>query len=105
MSYVRPAAGQRGHALVGLDAEHRAAGRLELAGLDARAAPDVEHVAPGARRDDPLDERGRVPRPGPVVALGVHAERLGEVPVDVRSWVERRPVSHPPILPRRPGRP
>ena len=43
------AAGSRevGHPRIGLDAEHGAAGGLELAGCDAGAAADVEHVRPG----------------------------------------------------------
>jgi len=40
--------GELGHPRIRLYAEHGAAGRLELAGRDAGAAADVEHVRPGA---------------------------------------------------------
>ena len=61
---------------VGLDAEHRAVGRLELPGDDAGAAADVEDGGPGAGGDDPLHQGVGVAGAGPVVAFGAYAERL-----------------------------
>ncbi|GAO10954.1 putative methyltransferase [Streptomyces lydicamycinicus] len=69
-----------GHSRIGLDAEHGAAGGLKLAGCDAGSAADVEHVRPGAPGDDPRYQRIGVAGPGLVVALRVHAERLGHPP-------------------------
>jgi len=62
------------HPPVGLDAEHRAAGRLELPGFDAGAAADVQQVGAGGFRADPLHKGIGVPGPGPVVAFSVCAE-------------------------------
>jgi hypothetical protein len=73
-----------GHPPVGLDAEHLAAGRLELPGLDAGAAADVEDVGPGAGGDDPLHHRVGIAGPGPVVAFGLPPERLRHLPVSMR---------------------
>ncbi len=66
-----------GHPLVNIDSEDLAAGRLELAGDDSGAAPDVEYVGTGAGGHDPGHHGVRVARAGPVVALGVGAKRLG----------------------------
>lgn len=76
------AAGSRdvGHPPIGLDAEHGGAGRLELAGCDAGAAADVEHVGPRAPGNDPRHQCIWVAGPGLVIALRVHAERLGHPP-------------------------
>ncbi len=71
------------HPLVGLDTEHRAAGRLELPGLDAGPGSDVEDVPTGACRDDPVHQGLGIRRSGAVVAFGVHAERLGRLPMAV----------------------
>jgi hypothetical protein len=78
-----------GHARVGLDAQHLAAGRLELPGFDAGAAADVQDVGPGAGGDDPLDHSLGVAGPGPVVAFGVGAERLCYLPVVMRRRLGR----------------
>jgi hypothetical protein len=82
-------AGETGHPRVGLDAEHRAAGRLELPGGDAGAAPDVEHVPARTAGDDPCHQRAGVAGPGPVVPRGVDAERLGHPPGLVRAGRRR----------------
>ena len=78
--------GQVRHPRVGIDAEHSAAGRLELAGHDAGPAADVEDLrdvgavlAPRGGRD-PVHQRVGVAGPGPVVAVGIQAERLGYLP-------------------------
>ncbi len=42
------------HPRVGVHAEHRAASRLELPGLDAGAAADVQDSRPGAGGDNPV---------------------------------------------------
>jgi hypothetical protein len=72
---------ERGHPGVGLDAEHAAAGRLELPGCDAGAAADVQDVRSRAGGHDPFHQGTGVGRPGAVVASGVLAERLGYLPV------------------------
>jgi hypothetical protein len=54
------------HPRVGLDTEHRAAGRLELPGFDAGAAADVQDIGPGAAGDDPLHR---------AAGVGGHARR------------------------------
>ena len=66
--------GELGHPRVGFYAEHRATGRLELPGGDARATADVEDVEAGAGGDDPLHEGAGVAGPNPVAPLGVHTE-------------------------------
>jgi hypothetical protein len=75
------APGQVRHPHVGIDPEHPAAGRLELPGHDAGPAADVEDIgAVSARRGpghDPVQQRVGVAGPGPVVAVGIRAERLG----------------------------
>ena len=63
-----------GHARVRLDSQHAAPGRPELPGDDAGPAADVEHVAPGARGDDPLDQGGRVARAGAIVTFRIRTE-------------------------------
>jgi len=73
-----------GHPRVGLDAEHLAAGRLELPGFYAGAAADVEDAGPGAGGDDLLHQGVGIAGPGPVVAFGVRAERLRYLPVLMR---------------------
>ncbi len=47
--------------------------------LDAGAAAGVQHGPAGGGGEDPFQELDRVRRTGPVVACGVHAERLGGV--------------------------
>ena len=97
---LEPAApGELGHPRVGLDPEHRAAGRLELPGFGAGAAADVEDVVPRAGGDDPLDQGVGVAGPGPVVAFEVHPERLRHLPVAVRlalggTWLLVRHGGH-----------
>ena len=71
---VEPDARMAGHARVRLDPEHAAPGRLELPRDDAGPAADVEHVAPGARGDDPLDQGGRVARAGAIVTFRIRTE-------------------------------
>jgi len=79
--------GQVRHPRVGIDPEHPAAGRLELPGHDAGPAADVEDVgdvvtvlAPRGAGRDPVHQRVGVAGPGPVVAVGIQAERLGYLP-------------------------
>jgi hypothetical protein len=76
------AAGSRevGHPRVRLDAEHCAAGGLELPGCDAGATADVQHVRAWATGDDPRHQGIGVAGPGLVVALRVRTERLGHRP-------------------------
>jgi hypothetical protein len=69
-----------GHPCIRLDAEHGATGGLELAGRDARAAADVEHVRPRDPGDDTRHQVIGVAGAGPVVALRVRAERFGRLP-------------------------
>ncbi len=76
--------GQLGHPRVRVDAGHHGAGRLEEPGGYAGAAPYVEHVTPGAGGDDPVHQAGGVAGTGAVVAAGVGAEALGDLPVGVR---------------------
>ena len=80
-----------GHPPVGLDAQHGATSRQELPGFDAGTAADVEHLAPRARGNDPVDQRCRIPRPGPVVAPGIDPERFRHlaVPMDFGRTVRR----------------
>ena len=84
--------GQLGHPRVGVHAEHPAARRLEQPGGDAGAAPDVEHVTPRAGGDDAVHQLGGIAGPGPVVAAGVGAETLGDLPLAMRCL---RPVVAP----------
>ncbi len=70
----------------------------ELAGRDARPAADVEDVRPGG--GEPLDEGVRIAWPGPVVAVGVRAERLRHVPLVMRLVRESGHV--PTIVGKRP---
>ena len=79
-----------GHPGVGLDAEHLAAGRLELPSCDAGAAADVEDVRPRTGGDDPLNQGLGVTGPGPVVALRVYPERLRHLPVLMGLGLPRR---------------
>ena len=80
-----PASARRGgHSSVDVDTDNGAACRLKLAGDDAGAHSDVEDVSPGELVDEVADARGRVTRSGPVVALGVRAERLRPLAVSVR---------------------
>ncbi len=72
--------GELGHPRVGFDAEHAAAGSLELARGNAGAAADIEQIASRASGDDPRHERFGVARPSLVIALRVDAERLGHLP-------------------------
>jgi hypothetical protein len=72
--------GELGHPPVGVDPEHRAAGGQELPGGYAGAAADVEHVPPRAGGDDPLHQRVGIWGAGAVVARGVRAERLRDLP-------------------------
>ncbi len=79
-----PAApGETGHPRVGINAQHPAAGRLELPGGDAGTAADIENVGPGNGGGNPLHQGGGIARAGPVVALGVRAERLRYLPVSM----------------------
>ncbi len=78
-----------GHSRVGVHAEHRTAGRLELTGLDTGAAADVEYVEAGCGGDDPFHQCVGIAGPGPVVTLGVHPERFGHPPVLVRFPIGR----------------
>ncbi len=64
------------HPRVDVDAQHLAAGCLELSGHDAGAAADVEDVGDWARGDDPVHQGLWVGGPRPVVAFGVRAERF-----------------------------
>jgi hypothetical protein len=91
------------HPRVGVDAEHRAASRLELPGLDAGAAADVQDTGPRAGGDDPVHQGAGVAGPGPVVAFGVRAERLRYLPESMRvgpggTGVLRRYSGHAPTL-------
>jgi len=79
-----------GHPGVRLHAEHGAAGGLELPGGDPGADADVEHPAPGALGDDRRHQGVGIAGPAPVVALGVRAERLCDLPVLVRTGFTRR---------------
>jgi hypothetical protein len=83
--------GELRHPRVWLDAEHPAAGRLELPGRGAGAAADVDHVGAGAGGDDPVHQSAGIRRPGAVVAFGVSAERLGYLPaaMDLRFGLAR----------------
>lgn len=96
------------HPRVDLDPEHAAAGSLELAGGDPGPTADVEDVWPWAGSYDPLHHRLGIARPGSVVALGVRAERLGNLSLlmwlESGYWRSLRPYSgHPPtILGKRP---
>ncbi len=81
---VEPApASEGGHARVGLDTQHGAAGGQELARGGAGAAADVEDVAARAGGDDPLDQGVRVGGPGAVVTFGIDPEGLGHLPLPV----------------------
>jgi hypothetical protein len=73
-----------------VEVRNRGAGRLELPGYDAGPAADVddtgprfllalEGTSPADAGDDPIYQRARVARPGPVVAVGIRAERLGQL--------------------------
>ena len=73
--------GQAGHPRVGIDPKHPAPGRVELPGGDAGAAADIKHIWAGAGGDDPLHQGAGIARAGPIVAFGVHAERLRYLPV------------------------
>ena len=73
--------GQAGHPRVRVDPEHPAARRLELPGHDARAAADVQDLRPGLPSMTRSDQRLRIARPGPLVALGVGCRRLGDLAV------------------------
>nr|WP_308210222.1 hypothetical protein [Actinomadura madurae] len=55
-------------------------GGLELPGGGAGAAADVQDVRAGARGGDPVHHGVGIGGTGPVVACGVRAEGLGDVP-------------------------
>jgi len=106
---------EAGHPGVGLDSEHLAASHLELAGGDASTTADVDDVRPRAGGDDPLHQGVGVKGPGPVVAVGVHAERLRHLPVlmklgsgktrPLRRYSDHAPTinGHVPTLSTGPG--
>jgi hypothetical protein len=72
---IDPAAPRElGHPRVWLYAGDRAADRLELPGLDAGTAADIEHRSARTGGDDPIDKVVGIWRPGPVVTFGVGAE-------------------------------
>ena len=77
---TRVPAGEFGHALVGIDPQHPAAGRLELPDCDPGAGAHVEDAGSRAGGDDPVHHGVGVARPDPVVASGVRAERLRYLP-------------------------
>jgi len=76
--------GVLGHSLVGVDPKDRAPGRLEGSRGDAGADADVEDRSSGARRDDLVDQCLRVAGSCPVIALGIAAEALGQLPEAMR---------------------
>ena len=68
-----------------LDRDHPRAGRHELARQLPGAGADVDHGRPGAEpepRRQPVDDRRRVRRPAPLVALGDRAEGRGRGAVE-----------------------
>jgi hypothetical protein len=89
-----------GHPRVGLDAQHQAPRRLELARLDPRPAADIQDAAPRAGGDDPPHQGIGIGRAGTVVAFGVAAERLGHPPVAMRLGCRRLRCGHASTLPK-----
>ena len=79
-----PAPPGGGHPRIGVHAEHPAAGRPEQAAGYAGAASDVENVAPRAGGDDAAYQVSGIVGPGPVIAVGVGAEPLGDPPLEMR---------------------
>jgi hypothetical protein len=90
--------GEVGHPRVGFDPEHPAAGRPELPGFFAGTDAHVEKVGTGAGGNDPFDHGARVVGPGPIVAFGIRAERLGNEPVSMKLVPGRRFGRHAPIV-------
>ena len=82
---------QFGHPGVGIDPEHPAASRQELAGRDAGTAADVKHGTPRAGGDDPVDHGPGIAGPGPVITLRVRAERLGDLSRPMRLLPGKTP--------------
>jgi AcrR family transcriptional regulator len=72
--------GQVRHPRIRIDPEHPAAGRPDLPGDDAGPAAHVEDIRPWDASHDPVDQRAGIARPGPVIAIGIRAERLGDFP-------------------------
>jgi hypothetical protein len=70
--------GHCGHPLIWFDAEHLAAGRLELSPRNARPAADVYDLPPGGWLRG-CHHRQRVVRSGALVATRVRSERLGHL--------------------------
>src|ERR1700731_1323846 len=76
--------GDLGHPRVGVNAEHRAAGRPILPCSDSGTAADIQKFDAGARGDDTLYQDVGVARPRPVVSFGVYSEGFRYLPKPVR---------------------